>query len=121
MRKDDPYHFVRFLWMARVDLKAKEEELAEYVVGWRIPPETGSKMHLHLYNLRELKLKADTLNAFISLTRAVLFQKECAPFTPRDMELRKKIFEIYPRNRPTPFPFLVNDEPTFEVMEEGSA
>ena len=117
MRKDEPYHFVRFLWAARVDLEAKEEALAEYVIGWRNPPETESKMHLHLYNLRELKLKADTLNAFISLTRAVLFQKERAPFTPRDMELRKKILEIYPRNRPTPFPFLINDEPKFEVVE----
>lgn len=75
-------------------------------------------MHLHLYNLRELKLKADTLNAFISLTRAILFQKERAPFTPRDMELRKRILEIYPRNRPTPF--LINDEPKFEVNEEVS-
>ncbi len=117
MRKDEPYHFVRFLWAARVDLETKEEELAEYVVGWRTPPETVSKMHLHLYNLRELKLKADTLNAFISLTRSVLFQKERAPFTPRDMELRKRILEIYPRNRPTPFPFLINDEPKFEVKE----
>lgn len=121
MRKDEPYHFVRFLWMATVDLKAMEEELAEYVVGWRVPPETESKMHVHLYNLRELKLKANTLNAFISLTRAVLFQKERAPFTTRDMELRRRILKIYPRNRPTPFPFLVNDEPKFEVMEGVAA
>ncbi|MCW3989177.1 MAG: hypothetical protein NWE88_03775 [Candidatus Bathyarchaeota archaeon] len=117
MRKNEPYHFVRFLWAATVDLKAMEEELAEYVIGWRVPPETESKMHFHIYNLRELKLKADTLNAFISLTRAILFQKERAPFTPRDMELRRRILEIYPRNRPTPFPFLVNDEPKFEVKE----
>ncbi len=117
MRKDEAYHFVRFLWAARVDLEEKEEELAEYVVGWRNPPETESKMHLHLYNLRELKLMADTLNAFIALTRAVLFQKIRAPFTPRDMELRRRIFEIYPRSRPTPLPFLVTDEPKFEVME----
>ena len=72
-------------------------------------------MHLHLYNLRELK--ADTLNAFISLAGAVLFQKERTPFTHRDMQLRKRILEIYPRNRPTPFPFLVNDEPNFEIKE----
>jgi len=118
MRKDEAYHFVRFLWATKVDLEAMEKELAEYFVGWRTPPETESKMHMHLYNFRELKLKADTLNAFISLTRAVLFQKERAPFTTRDMELRKKILEIYPRNRPTPFPFLINDEPKFEKREE---
>ena len=120
MRKSEPYHFVRFLWAASVDLEAMEEEFAEYVVGWRIPPETESKMHLHLYNLRELKLKADTLNVFMSLVRVVLFQVERAPFTPRDMELRRRVLGIYPRNRPTPFPFLVNDEPRFEVQEEGS-
>jgi hypothetical protein len=120
MRKDEPYHFVRFLWMATIDLKAMEEELTEYVVGWRFPPETESKMHMHLYNLRELKLKADTLNVFMSLTRAVLFQLDRAPFTAKDMELRKRILRLYPRNRPTPFPFLVNDEPLFEVQEAVS-
>jgi hypothetical protein len=120
MRKDEPYHFVRFLWAARVDLIDMEKELSEYVIGWRFPPETESKMHLHLYNLRELKLKADTLNVFISLTRAVLFQLDRAPFTAKDMELRKRIFRLYPRNRPTPFPFLVHDEPLFEVQEAVS-
>jgi len=118
MRKEEPYHYVRFLWTAPADLGAIEEELERYIVGWRIPPETESKMHLHLYNLRELKLKADTLNAFISLHRAVLFQKDKAPFTHNDMELRRRILEIYPRNRPTPFPFLVNDEPKFEKIEQ---
>jgi hypothetical protein len=37
------------------------------------------------------------------------------------MELRKRILEIYPRNRPTPLPFLINDEPKFEVKEGGPA
>jgi len=118
MKKGEPYHFVRFLWAASADLKVMEEELAEYVVGWRFPPKTESKMHMHLYNLRELKLKADTLNVFMSLVRAVLFQLEPAPFTPRDMELRRKVLKIYPQNRPTPFPFLVQDEPPFEIRGE---
>jgi len=82
MRKDEPYYFVRFLWAATVDLKAMEEELAQYVIGWRVPPETESKMHLHLYNLRELKLKADTLNAFISLTRAISSRRSAPPSPP---------------------------------------
>ena len=43
MRKDEPYHFVRFLWATTVNLKTMEEELAEYVVGWRVPPETESR------------------------------------------------------------------------------
>jgi len=116
VRVEEPYHFVRFLWAATVDLKALEEEFAEYVTGWRLPPESESKMDFHMYNLTELKLKADTLSAFLSLVRVVLFQREIAPFTARDLELREKILKIYPRNRPTPFPWLVNDEPKFEVV-----
>ena len=121
MKKKEPYHFVRFLWADSVDLDAMAEEFAEYVVGWRIPPESLSKMDFHIYNLKELKLKADTLSVFISITRAILFQRKQASFTNRDAELRRRVFEIFPRSRPTPFPFLVVDEPDFEVEEKVPA
>ena len=118
MDKREPYHFVRFLWTGSMDLDEMEKEFEEYVVGWRIPPESFSKMDVHIYNLKELKLKADTLGVYVSITRAILFQKTPAKFTKKDIELRKRIFEIFPRNRPTPFPFLVVDEPKYEVEEE---
>jgi hypothetical protein len=113
-----PYHFVRFLWWGSVDLEKMEEEFEEYVEGWREPPETENGRHIHIYNLRELKLKADTLQAYLSTQRAVLFQRERKPFTKRDVELRRRIFEIYPRDRSTPLPWLLLDEPKFELAKE---
>ncbi len=42
---------------------------------------------------------------------------EAEPFTARDMELRRRMMELYPRKRPTPFPFMFGREPEFEVAE----
>lgn len=63
---------------------------------------------------KEVIVKADTLTASLSLYRAVLSQEKASPFTIKDMTLREKIFELYPQNRPTPFPFLFSPEPKFE-------
>ena len=32
----------------------------------------------------------------------------------RDMELREKVLKMYPRGRPTPFPWEFSSEPKFE-------
>ena len=63
-------------------------------------------------------MAADTLVALLSPTRAVLYQKKPSPFTVRDMELRRKILELYPRSRVTSLPISFRDEPRFEVAEE---
>ena len=61
----------------------------------------------------ELLFKADTLYAAISTSRATLFQKKPSPFTPKDLELRKRIFEWYPWH----FAGIVfAKEPKFEVQ-----
>ncbi len=52
-----------------------------------------------------MKIEADTLRARLSSNRAVLYQRENAPFTARDMALRGRVMELYPHNSPTPFPF----------------
>jgi hypothetical protein len=61
----------------------------------------------------ELLFKADTLYAAISPSKATLFQKTRSPFTPKDLELRKRIFEWYPFTY-TGIPF---SEPKFEIQE----
>jgi hypothetical protein len=61
----------------------------------------------------ELLFKADNLYAAISPSRATLFQKTRSPFTTRDLELRKIIFEWYPFKY-TGIPFV---EPKFEIQE----
>jgi hypothetical protein len=47
-------------------------------------------------------VRADTLNAFLTAYRAILFQKETAQLTPVDRELLDYILENYPRVRDTP-------------------
>ena len=66
----------------------------------------------------ETLVKADTIGAYISKFRAVLFQRDRAPFTSRDLELRRRILEVYPRDRPSPFPWAFSDEEPFEVAEQ---
>jgi hypothetical protein len=48
----------------------------------------------------------------------VLYPRENAPFTARDMALRGRALELYPHNSPTPFPVQFSIEPKFEVAEE---
>ena len=61
----------------------------------------------------EILFKADTLYATISPTRGVLFQKSRAPFTLKDLELRKTIFDLYNSRFTLP---IFNPEPKFEIV-----
>lgn len=114
-----PYHYVRFRWWSAVDIEAVDEEMKAQrfdVKNMEIP-----KYELELAFQKEyrdeLVVKADTLTAHLSQFRAILTQKKAESFTPRDMELRKRIIEVYPRNRPTPLPWDYIAEPKFEVAE----
>ena len=118
---DEPYHYVLFRWWNRVDvIKLLEEFNKDFDVKLKIPPFDENRISIHVDNLIELWVKADTLSAFLSNYRAVLFQKKKAPFTHRDMKLRKKVMKLYPRSRPTPLPWLVDSEPKFEVEKKSS-
>ena len=86
-----------------------------------IKPIGDDKEMVLLRDEREaLKVSTDTLNAFISPFRAVLFQRESKPFTKRDMELRRIMFEMFDKSTPTPFPFGGSYEPKFEVEKVAS-
>lgn len=61
----------------------------------------------------EILFKADTLYATISPTRAVLFQKSRAPFTLKDLELRKTILDLYNSRFTIP---VFDPEPKFEIL-----
>ncbi|MCW4037968.1 MAG: hypothetical protein NWF13_04450 [Candidatus Bathyarchaeota archaeon] len=62
----------------------------------------------------ELLFKADTLYAAISPSKATLFQKTRNPFTSKDLELRKRILDLYTWH----FAGIVfTKEPTFEVQD----
>jgi hypothetical protein len=44
----------------------------------------------------EVLFKADTLYAALSPSKGTLFQKTRSPFTKKDVDLRKRAFELYP-------------------------
>ena len=94
------------------------EDLSElFSVEMFVPPSDERELVFKKDERKELKVSADTLTARLSVFRAVLTQKEAAPFTARDLELRKKVLGLYPRSRPTPFPWLFSHEPKFEVAK----
>lgn len=113
-----PYHHVRFRWWDTVDLEKASEELGK---GYEVKKveHTEDPSSLYKEDRREIVVKADTLTASLSLFRVVLNQKNAAPFTERDMELRDKMHELYPHDRPTPFPWAFNPEPKFDVEKKG--
>lgn len=80
-------------------------------------PSNELEMSLMKDERNELKISADTLTVILSKFRAVLYQKEATPFTASDVELRKKVLELYPRNSPTPFPWSFTFEPKFEIAK----
>ncbi len=46
-----------------------------------------------------------------------MVQKEAAPFTEKDLDLRDRMLELFPRERPTVLPLQINTEPEFETVE----
>lgn len=112
------YSYVRFRWWGSVDLDKAVEELSGFKAKKIIQEKGGDDLSLYRDFRDEVEVEADTLQALLSPFRAVLNQREAKPFTARDMELRARILELYPKNTPTPFPMLWSTEPEFEV-EEG--
>ena len=75
-------------------------------------------MALFTYHREHLRVRADNLSALLAHMRAVPYQRDWAPFTERDFELRRKIKEIYGRDLMTPLPLTFRTEPEFEVETE---
>jgi hypothetical protein len=113
-----PYHYVRFTWLRKVDLEKMAVELGEkFRVEHRTLPSSETEFSLFKDEREGLKVTADTLSAFLYPMKAVLYQREAAPFTPKDLELRRIVLERYPRSRPTPLPWSFSVEPKFEKVE----
>ncbi|MFB0543632.1 MAG: hypothetical protein ACETVR_02510 [Candidatus Bathyarchaeia archaeon] len=120
MNRVEPYHYVRWTWRRRHTPTGLVERLKEdFDLSLRRlrAEEEAQDISPYVGQRWEILVKADTLAAFLSAWRAVLFQRSRAPFTRRDMELREIVLKLYPRNRPTPFPWSFSFEPPFEVEE----
>ncbi|MBS7651792.1 MAG: hypothetical protein QXD04_03645 [Candidatus Bathyarchaeia archaeon] len=115
-----PYHYVRFTWLRKVDLRRVAEELERrFEVEQRSLPSSETEFSLFKDEREGLKVKADTLAAFLYPMKAVLYQREASPFTARDLELRRLVLQLYPRSRPTPLPWSFSSEPKFEIAQKG--
>jgi len=113
-----PYYYVRFRWLFGINTEEVADELADdFTVEAMKRFESDTDMTLYRGHREELKVTADSLTALLSPTRVVLYQREPVPFTARDMGLRARILELYPRSRVTPLPLLFSDEPKFEVAD----
>jgi len=111
------YHYVRFKWWRGNDMKRVAKELEGFKIEEIELPKDKDEVSLFKDEREELRAKADTLTAFLAPARAVLTQRETAPFTPKDLELREKVMKLYPHDRPTPFPWEWSIEPKFEVAK----
>ena len=113
-----PYRYVSFRWWNPVNLEKMATELRnDFKVKKVTPPSNDMELVLHKDERPEIWVTADTLTARLSIYRVILFQKVTAPFTNKDVKLRNKMLELYPRGTGTPFPFGYRNEPKFEVAQ----
>ena len=114
--KRKPYFHIRYTWWDIIDLDEVRKDLeTQFEVTELFVPSSYWDMTLFPYHREHLQVRADNLSARLAHMRAVLYQKSWAPFTERDVELRRKIREIYDRDLITPLPLAFNTEPEFEV------
>ncbi len=118
---DEPvkaYHYVRWRWWDRIDVDGLAQELSEeYEV--KAIPDYGWDLELtyHKEMRDRYMIKSDTLTVFLSIFRVVMTQRKPAPFTAKDVELRKRMLELFPEERPTFLPWQFSTEPEYETIE----
>lgn len=116
---EKPYYFIRYEWFKRVDLGALAKEMEEeFDVELRPMPTGRVDMSPYKFDREGLKITADTLAVFTHPFKAVLFQKESALFTSRDLKLRNRILELYRKNKSSLLSIgAAYSEPKFQVAE----
>ena len=117
--KRKPYFHIRYTWWDIIDLDEVRKDLeTRFEVTELFVPSSNWEVALFPYHREHLRVRADNLSARLAHMRAVIYQKNWAPFTERDVELRRKIREIYDRDLITPLPLAFKTEPEFEVEAE---
>ena len=119
----EQYYFIRYEWFNRIDLDALAKEMEEdFVVELRPMPTGRVDLSPYKFDRDGLKISADTLAVFTYPFKAVLFQREPAPFTSKDLKLRDRILELYPKNKSSLLSIgAAYREPKFQVAEEPGA
>jgi hypothetical protein len=112
------YHYVRWRWNDRIDVDKLAKELSEEYDVKAIPDHGWDLELTYMKEMRDRYLiKADTLTVFLSIFRVVMTQRKPAPFTAKDVELRKRMLELFPKERPTFLPWQFSTEPEYETIE----
>ena len=119
----EQYYFIRYEWFNRIDLDALAKEMEEdFVVELRPMPTGRVDLSPYKFDRDGLKISADTVAVFTYPFKAVLFQREPAPFTSKDLKLRNRILELYPKNKSSLLSIgAAYSEPKFQVAEEPGA
>jgi len=100
----EPYYMRRFRWWTPLDVEGFASEFnSRYEIMRRPNLVQRDRIEIFIYSRREVWIKADTLHAFVTAYKAILFQKEGAPLTDKDLELKNLIFTKYIHKRETPF------------------
>ena len=92
------YHRVRWTWLKRY----KREELIDALHAFTLS-DIDTPMPTGFGECEMLKVSADTLHAYLSDQRAVIFQKRGAPFTKNDEALQKTLFNFYGHDWAAPY------------------
>ncbi len=116
----EAYHYARYRWWEKIDVDKLANELSE---EYNVKPIKDHGWDLELTFLKDARdkylVKSDTLSAFLSVYRAVMFQKVPLPFTAKDMKLRNQILKLFPKQRETILTTQVRKEPKFMVTESN--
>lgn len=115
----EPYHHVRWVWLRKHNPSELSQNLdqAFHPTLKRYSEEKDYKYDIVSFKgiKWEVWIKADTVGAFLSEYRAVLYQKVRERFTRKDLALRNRVLKLYPRRSSGPFPWSVSEEPAFET------
>jgi hypothetical protein len=107
----EAYHYARFRWWIGLNLERLSKELSEkYDVKKLKMPSYALELSLLMGVRDEYLVKSDTLAVFLAPAKAVISQKKPAPLTHNDLELKRRIFELYPAR--------ARSEPQFERIVE---
>jgi hypothetical protein len=114
---EKPYHHVRWNWFRSYKIPELISELKGQftIIMLKQPEFTGMRSERSMLDTQQIVVKADTLSAYVSPIKAVLFQKKSAPFTKKDMELREILLTLYPNSY---VPGDQTREPKFQKEEE---
>ena len=103
-REPRPYFRARFRWWSPFDVRKFAGEMkGVYKLDVREEIDMGDRIDLFRDFRVEIRVRADTLQAFITPYRAIMFQDEAAPLSRRDLQLEEFVLKRYPHVQDTPF------------------